>query len=167
MQPYIFVAVFITKPNMRLKYFFLLIGMLALFSCNPEKYISKDHYFDDKWVVSEVVAPSYPPRGKHAKSKVMISFPRQGEFKLQLSAQACRGTYEANTDGYIQFLYMDCNEQCCETDWDYYVLTLIRKASRYKGGNGQPFYLHIDNDNYLILEVNTEEISTEAPLASF
>jgi len=155
MQLVIFALVFLLKPNMQTKFLLFLLGtvLMLVASCDPTTYISSAHNFEDKWTVNEVVAPSYPIDDKHEKNDISISFPKQGEFLLHLSVNSCRGTYEADTNGYIRITGTSCTEQCCQTDWDYYILTLIRKATSYKGGEGLPLYLYIDKKNYIILEV--------------
>jgi len=133
-----------------------LIGTLAILlaSCDPTTYINKTHNFKSNWQVAKVVAPSYPFDDVNETNEIDISFPKQGEFLLHLSANSCGGTYEANTEGYISFTRTSCTEKCCQTEWDYYILTLVRKASRYKGGDGDPLYLYIDNKNYIVFELN-------------
>jgi len=121
--------------------------------CDPTTYINQKHNFTSKWQVSKVVAPSYPFDKANATNTIDLSFPKQGEFLLHLSVNSCGGTYEANPEGYISFTRTSCTEQCCDSEWEYYILTLIRKASRYDGGeDGQPLYLYMDKKNYIVLE---------------
>ncbi len=144
---------------MRTKRTLILIGTLVILltSCDPTTYVTKKHNFKNNWKIITVVAPSYPFKEIHTKNDICISFPKQGEFTLLLSKNVCGGTYDANTEGYLCFTGTSCTEKCCQTEWDYYILTLIRKTSRYKSGDGKPLYLYIDNKNYIILEMINPE----------
>jgi len=133
---------------------------LLLAACDPASYVSSSHHFKDKYQLSEVKVPSFPPKTPMEPTPIRISFPRQNEFKLQLSANTCGGKYEASTNGTIAFTHTNCTRMCCDSEWEVYILSLIRKAQRFEGGTNGPLYLYIDKTNYLVLEVATA-ISTQ------
>ncbi|MCU4157185.1 hypothetical protein J1N10_14455 [Carboxylicivirga sp. A043] len=133
--------------------FSILIGILIISGCDPNSYVTQKFYFKDEFTLSEVHAPSYKFTKKQNTHPIKITFPKQEEFKLQLSDNSCSGQYEATTKGKVTFHSTNCSPDCCETDWDLYIYTLIRKITRYEGGNDDELVLFIDDNNYLILKV--------------
>ena len=133
------------------------IVTVLLTECDPATYVSNKHYFKEDYSISSVNAPSYPFSDEPNETPINISFPKQGEFSLQLSANTCGGQYNASKDGTISFTNTNCTLSCCESGWDHYILTLLRKSTRYEGGEDGPLYLYIDNKNYLILDISLDE----------
>ncbi|WP_299915483.1 META domain-containing protein [uncultured Carboxylicivirga sp.] len=132
-------------------------------SCDPVNYVTQKHYFKQIYALEEVHAPAYPASGED-QNPIKISFPKQEEFSLQLSANTCGGTYKAKQDGTISFSNTNCTEMCCDSDWDYYILTLIRKATRFEGGEETPLILYIDKDNYLTFAIEKQELTVTSRL---
>lgn len=129
-----------------------LVACLVILSCNTTNYTTQKHYFSDEYAITKITAPEFPFQGKMNDNPIRIDFPKQGQFVIYLSENQCSGEYEANTDGSISFTRTNCTPQCCDSDWDLYILTLIKKATRYTSGKKKPLILYIDDDNYLQLE---------------
>ncbi|WP_439184012.1 hypothetical protein [Carboxylicivirga taeanensis] len=130
-----------------------LAALLLLTNCDPVTYITKQHYFSEKYLVEELHTPSYPfLSDKKNANPISIAFPKHGEYTLYLSENQCNGAYEANTDGKLTFTRSNCSASCCETEWDLYLLTLIKKTTRFEGGEDEPLILFIDDQNFITLK---------------
>ncbi|GEM_PF-4909057 len=128
----------------------ILAMLFSLLSCDPVTYVTNDHQFKDNYIVAEINAPSFSFPSTEEPNEISILFDKKGEFKLRLSQKECTGTYKAKRDGSISILSTSCS-QCCETQWDEYVLTLLKKVKRYEGDEGEPLHLYIDQKNYITL----------------
>lgn len=137
-----------------------IICLTALLSCDPTAYVTQKHFFTDEYTIMQVTAPAYPFKGEKKQNPISIQFPKQGIFSLNLSENNCSGEYEANTDGTISFARTNCTPQCCDSDWDLYILTLIKKATKFEEGHRKSLILYINDNNYLVLESNLNAIQS-------
>ncbi|WP_430813252.1 hypothetical protein [Carboxylicivirga sp. RSCT41] len=135
-----------------------LLLVLLFISCDPNSYITKKQYFKNEYTLATVEAPDFPFPDDENISTINISFPKQDEFKLEFSNTSCGGNYEATTEGAIKFTRTNCSSACCETEWDEYILTLLRKVESYDGGDDSKLTLYIDDSNYLVLETYNKPI---------
>ncbi|WP_289053068.1 hypothetical protein [Carboxylicivirga marina] len=136
---------------------FLFICTLLLLSCDPTTYITQKNHFKYSYSVNEVNTPDFPFSDTKEQNPVKISFPKQNAFSLHLSTHSCGGAYSADLDGTINFTNTNCSSNCCETDWDYYMITLIKKVSHYEGDpESTSLILFINNTNYLVLELDEQ-----------
>ncbi len=126
--------------------------VIGILSCDPATLVTQKHYFSNEYVITKVIAPNYPIKGEKRQNTVSIDFPKQGFFTLYLSESQCSGEYEANIDGTLSFTRTNCTSECCESEWDFYILTLIKKTKRFEGGKNKPLTLFINDNNYLTLE---------------
>ena len=123
---------------------------------DPQKFVSNKHYFKKDYSVSNINAPKYPFKSKPGKETITISFPKQGEYTIHLTNTTCGGRYTASKDGTITFTGTNCTAEQVK-GWDHYILTLLRKARRYEGGDRGPLYLYIDQNNYMVLNVDLQD----------
>lgn len=135
---------------------YLIVLLILISACDPNSYISTQHFFKDHWEITEVSAPSFPFDGEKDQSTIKVSFPKQGEFDIHLSSNICGGTYEANTNGTLEISGTNCTISCCDTDWDYYSLTLIRKVTSFEEVSENTIIFFINDTNYLKLQSRTK-----------
>ncbi|MCU4176921.1 hypothetical protein [Carboxylicivirga sp. N1Y90] len=136
------------------KLIFLVSITLTLVSCETQDPLDNSHYFSNDWSISEVIAPSYPFDETNETNPILLSFNKQGQYELQLKEQTCNGSYEADAKGSVRFTRNNCSVSCCDSEWDYYIITLIKKASSYIQKDDSKFFLYIDESNYIILEAS-------------
>lgn len=129
-------------------------GIILLSNCDPTTYITEKHYFNKEYQLEAINAPDYPFKGPKEQQTISIDFPKQGEFRLYFGNSQCEGKYDANIEGSFSIKQSNCSSHCCESSWELYVLTLIRKATRYEGGENNPLVLLINDNNYLVLETH-------------
>lgn len=134
------------------KTIFLLIASALLLACDTQDPLSNAFYFSDNWMISEVNAPDYPFDYNNETNPITFSFNKQGQYELHLKLQSCNGNYEADNEGSIRFTRNNCSANCCDSEWDYYLITLIKKANTYTREENSQIILYIDNHNYIILE---------------
>jgi hypothetical protein len=145
---------------MKLLQLLIIFLIIHLFSCTASDPFIDAYLLEDKWILKKVNAPDYPfPKDEEINS-ISISFPKTQEYELFLKDYSCNGTYQAKNNGDIEFKRSNCSNSCCTSEWDLYIITLIKKIKYFESKQEQSLKLFINETNYLTLEYeqNTQPI---------
>ncbi len=136
-----------------------IIGLTFACSTTDDPFITSSYLLEDKWKLTEVVAPSFPTTSELDTNDISVSFPKTEEYTLFLSENSCGGSYIANQDGTIEFTRTNCSEASCSTEWDFYFLTLLQKSIGFTIVDKNTLTLSIDNNNYLLFTYQNKTLT--------
>ncbi len=128
-----------------------LLFLLFLGACTASDPFIDSYLLEDKWILDEVIAPDYPFPDNEETNSISLAFPKTQEYELSLKEYTCNGTYQAKNNGEIEFKRTNCSSSCCNSEWDHYILTLIKKAKFFEAEQENSLKLIINDTNYLTL----------------
>nr|WP_321405557.1 hypothetical protein [uncultured Carboxylicivirga sp.] len=147
--------------NIKQHYLYKALFIWIVFSqCSTsDPLITSTFLLEDKWLLTEVVAPAYPFPLDQDTNDISLSFPKTEEYELYLSEKSCSGEYIASQDGEIEFTRTNCSTDCCVSEWDHYFLTLLNKSTQFKATDGKSLKLIINEANYLIFDFQNKTLT--------
>lgn len=130
---------------------FKLMVLLLLAACTSSDPFINNYLLEDEWLIDEVHAPNYPFPESENRNAIQIAFPKSQEYELTLKDYTCNGTYEAKNNGELHFKRTNCSSTCCNSQWDHYIITLLKKVRQFESEQEKSLKLIINDTNYLSL----------------
>lgn len=144
---------------MNIKLIVILFFVFVYIQCTPSDPFINSYLLEDQWILEEVVAPDFPFPSDLETNPISLAFPKTEEYELFLKQQSCSGTYLARQNGEIEFKRTNCSISCCDSEWDHYFITIMKKSTFFVAKEKQSLKLIINEDNYILFKHEQNTLS--------
>ncbi len=139
----------------------IFLWLSFLYGCTHTDPFVSTYLLEDQWLLEQIIAPNYPFPEQEATNPITISFPKNEEYELILKTKSCSGIFIAQLNGEIEFKRTCCSILTCDSDWDHYFITLLKKVTHFTVVDDNNLKLFINKENYLLFN---HQKNTMSPL---